>query len=72
MGKTFGYANLLVRGVQLNTVFANVDQSVMMYMDGGTIAQPGAPCSDRQLYGYAIGDIVSQDPEKAYESVSSV
>ncbi|NOX50436.1 MAG: TonB-dependent receptor plug domain-containing protein, partial [Gammaproteobacteria bacterium] len=42
IGTTFGYANLFIRGLGLNTVFANVDPSVTLYVDGAIIAQPGA------------------------------
>ncbi|NIB43438.1 TonB-dependent receptor [Pseudomaricurvus alkylphenolicus] len=42
IGTTFGYANLFMRGLGLNTVFANVDPSVTMYVDGAVISQPGA------------------------------
>lgn len=42
IGTTFGYANLFVRGLGLNTVFANVDPSVTLYEDGAVISQPGA------------------------------
>jgi len=42
IGTTFGYANLFMRGLGLNTVFANVDPSVTLYVDGAIIHQPGA------------------------------
>jgi len=42
IGTTFGYANLFMRGLGLNTVFANVDPSVTLYVDGAMIHQPGA------------------------------
>ncbi len=42
IGNTFGYANLFIRGLGLNTVFANVDPSVALYVDGAIISQPGA------------------------------
>jgi iron complex outermembrane recepter protein len=42
LGDTFGLANLFVRGLGLNTVFANVDPSVTLYSDGAVISQPGA------------------------------
>jgi len=42
IGTTFGYANLFLRGLGLNTVFANVDPSVTLYVDGAIISQPGA------------------------------
>ncbi len=42
IGTTFGYANLFVRGLGLNTVFANVDSSVTLYVDGAIVHQPGA------------------------------
>ncbi len=37
-----GYANVFLRGLGLNTVFANVDPSVTMYVDGAVIARPQA------------------------------
>ena len=42
IGNTFGYANLFIRGLGLNTVFANVDPSVTLYVDGAVISQPSA------------------------------
>jgi len=42
IGTTFGYANLFMRGLGLNTVFANVDPSVTLYVDGAIVSQPGA------------------------------
>jgi len=42
IGTTFGYANLFMRGLGLNTVFANVDSSVTLYVDGAIVHQPGA------------------------------
>jgi len=42
IGTTFGYANLFMRGLGLNTVFANVDPSVTLYVDGAIVHQPGA------------------------------
>ena len=42
IGTSFGYSNLFVRGLGLNSVFANVDPSVTMYEDGAIISQPAA------------------------------
>lgn len=42
IGTSFGYANLFVRGLGLNSVFANVDSSVTLYEDGAVISQPAA------------------------------
>ena len=42
IGNSFGYANLFMRGLGLDTVFANVDPSVTLYVDGSVISQPGA------------------------------
>lgn len=42
IGTTFGYANLFMRGLGLNTAFANVDPSVTLYVDGAVISQPSA------------------------------
>jgi iron complex outermembrane receptor protein len=42
IGTSFGFSNLFVRGLGLNSVFANVDPSVTMYEDGAIISQPAA------------------------------
>lgn len=42
VGTSFGYANLFVRGLGLNSVFANVDPSVTLHEDGAVISQPAA------------------------------
>lgn len=42
IGTSFGYANLFMRGLGLNSVFANVDPSVTLYEDGAVISQPAA------------------------------
>ncbi len=42
VGDSFGYANLFIRGLGYNTVFANVDPSVTIYTDGAIISQPSA------------------------------
>lgn len=38
----FGYANLFVRGLGLNSFFANIDPSVALYVDGAVVSQPSA------------------------------
>src|SRR5262245_2173101 len=42
VGNSFGYANLFMRGLGLDTVFSNVDPSVTLYVDGAVISQPAA------------------------------
>jgi len=42
IGTSFGYANLFIRGLGLNSVFANVDPSVTLHEDGAVISQPAA------------------------------
>ncbi len=42
IGTTFGFANVFMRGLGLNNVFANVDPSVTLYVDGAVISQPSA------------------------------
>jgi len=42
IGSTFGFANVFMRGLGLNNVFANVDPSVTLYVDGAVISQPSA------------------------------
>ena len=42
IGTSFGFANLFIRGLGLNSVFANVDPSVTLYEDGAVISQPAA------------------------------
>lgn len=42
IGTTFGYANIFMRGLGLNAVFANVDPSVTLSVDGAVVSQPSA------------------------------
>lgn len=42
IGDSFGFANLFIRGLGLNSTFANVDPSVTVYEDGAIISQPAA------------------------------
>jgi iron complex outermembrane receptor protein len=42
IGDSFGFANLFIRGLGLNSTFANVDPSVTVYEDGAIISHPAA------------------------------